>query len=451
MSFELMARPLARCQVSALRFLQCSAGLALALSTMAQPVLAQPQVYLEPFYRHTSRLVPGGKPLGSLLASEPVESTVPGSKAWRIAYVSSDAAGRSTVVTGLVAVPEGPVPAGGRPVVAWAHGTTGTAQRCGPSQLPQPAQPLNQYLLPSGTSYSDFGLPAMEAFLRRGYVIVATDYQGLGGPGQHQYAQPNSNGRDVIDAIRAVQDFQPARASTRAVVYGWSQGGGATLGAAGLRSYVAAPNSVAPISILGFVAMAPQDLGVQIPKGLNSESQARDAIAALNAQMGGNVFNFSHLAMFYWGLAAAQPGLTLTDLFTPEAAVQINSMMERKCMHELSATLSYSHGTNYRAMLKSQPSQALAWVKAIKALSPGLKPMAPVVIYWGNNDTMVPPIMHQLYYEAACREGAVVSRHELPGDQTHFSTPAASEPLYVAWVADRFAGKPVADGCGALP
>ena len=40
-------------------------------------------------------------------------------------------------------------------------------------------------LLPSGTSYSDFGLPAMEEFLKRGYVIVATDYQGLAGPGDH--------------------------------------------------------------------------------------------------------------------------------------------------------------------------------------------------------------------------------------------------------------------------
>ncbi|MBM5800455.1 MAG: hypothetical protein FJ077_06360 [Cyanobacteria bacterium K_DeepCast_35m_m2_023] len=141
-----------------------------------------------PFYANTDKLNPNGKPLGTVLASEPADSTIAGSKAWRIAYVSSDTVGRRTVVTGLIAVPDGPAPAGGRPLVAWAHGTTGTARRCGPSQLPLPAQPLNQYLLSSGTSYSDFGLPAMETFLKRGYVIVATDYQGLGGPGDHQYA-----------------------------------------------------------------------------------------------------------------------------------------------------------------------------------------------------------------------------------------------------------------------
>ena len=37
-----------------------------------------------------------------------------------------DVLGRRTVVTGLIAVPDGPAPAQGRPLVAWAHGTTGT-------------------------------------------------------------------------------------------------------------------------------------------------------------------------------------------------------------------------------------------------------------------------------------------------------------------------------------
>ena len=86
-------------------------------------------------------------------------------------------------------------------------------------------------------------------------------------------------------------------------------------------------------------------------------------------------------------------------------------------------------------------------MKRIKRLSPGLNPIAPVVIYWGNNDTVVPPVMHKLYFEAACKQGAVMSRNELPGNQTHFTTPAASEPFYVQWIDDRFAGKRVSNGC----
>ena len=432
---------------------RCAAAMAAALTLL--PVVdnagatAQPTVYLDPFYANTDALNPNGKPLGTVLASAPVASMVPGRQAWRIAYVSSDAAGRRTVVTGLIAAPIGKPPKGGRPLMAWAHGTTGTARRCGPSQMPQPAQPLNQYLLASGTSYNDFGLPAMETFLRRGYVIVASDYQGLGGPGDHQYAQNVSNGRDVINALRAARSFKPVGAGGRAIVYGWSQGGGATIGAAGQATYLQSADGAAPINILGFVAMAPQDTGIQMPPEVSTESEASKLLQSLNKQMGGDVFNFTHLMMYYWGIAAAKPGLNLSDLLMPDAVDKVNAIMQRKCIHELSASFSYSYGNSYQQMLKPTPTNALAWVKAAKALSPGLHPMAPVVIYWGNHDTMVPPVMHKLYFEAACRNGAVLSRIELPGNQTHFSTPAVAEPLYVQWVADRFAGKPVVNGCPA--
>jgi pimeloyl-ACP methyl ester carboxylesterase len=282
-----------------------------------------------------------------------------------------------------------------------AHVTTGTARRCGPSQLPEPAQPLNQILLPSGTSWSDFGLPAMEALINKGYVIVATDYQGLGGPGDHQYAQTVSNGRDVINALRAARDFKPAQAGEKAIVYGWSQGGGATIGAAGQKAYATSKDGVAPIDILGFVAMAPQDIGIQMPGGITTEAEAAKLIEALNNQFSNNVFNFTHLVMMYWGLAAAEPELKLGDLLTPQATGQIDALMQRKCIHELSASFSYSYGNSYKQMLKATPSNALAWVKAVQNQSPGLKPMAPVVIYWGNQDDVVPPVMHQMYVEAA--------------------------------------------------
>ena len=413
----------------------------------AAVVQAQPTVYLAPFYAKTSKLNPQGQPLGKVLASEPTVSTVPGSKAWRIAYVSSDGADRRTVVTGVIAVPTGPAPVGGRKLIAWAHGTTGTSRRCGPSQVDEPAQPLNQILLPTGTSWSDIGLPAMETLIQKGYVIVATDYQGLGGPGDHQYAQTVSNGRDAINALRAARDFKPAQAGEKAIVFGWSQGGGATIGAAGQGSYVKSKDGVAPIDILGFVAMAPEDIGGQMPSDITTEAEAAKLIQAFNTQMGSNVFNFTHLMMFYWGLAAAELGLNISDLLTPEATAQINAIMQRKCIHELSASFGYSYGNSYKQMLKAAPTNALAWVKAIKKQSPGLKPMAPVVIYWGNQDDVVPPVMHKLYFEAACKQGAVMSRNELPGNNTHFSTPAASQPYYLPWIEDRFNGKPLLNGC----
>ena len=78
---------------------------------------------------------------------------------------------------------------------------------------------------------------------------------------------------------------------------------------------------------------------------------------------------------------------------------------------------------------------------------PPVKPVAPVVIYWGTKDIVSPPVMGKLYREQMCRMGANVARVQLAGEQSHFTTPGASKPLYVPWIEDRFAGKPAADGC----
>jgi hypothetical protein len=125
--------------------------------------------------------------LGKLVKVEKIETSTLDAHAWKIAYVSSDVLGKKMLATGIIIAPA--ASGKGRPIMAWAHGTTGTAQTCGPSQIINPAQPLNQYFLMNGNSWTDFGIPALNAFLKAGYVIVATDYQGLGGGGKHQYIE----------------------------------------------------------------------------------------------------------------------------------------------------------------------------------------------------------------------------------------------------------------------
>lgn len=55
--------------------------------------------------------------------------------------------------------------------------------------------------------------------------------------------------------------------------------------------------------------------------------------------------------------------------------------------------------------------------------------------------------MGKLYQEQMCKLGANVGRTQLQGEQTHYTTPPVSEPLFVPWVEDRFAGKQVPNGC----
>ena len=117
-------------------------------------------------------------------------------------------------------------------------------------------------------------------------------------------------------------------------------------------------------------------------------------------------------------------------------------------MHVIADTFNYAYGTEFKTLLRDKPSNSVAWAKAlIDGSVPPVKPIAPVVIYWGTKDTAVPPIMHQLYQKQMCAMGANIERIQLPGEQTHFSTPGVSAPMYLQWVKDRVAGKPLANGC----
>lgn len=400
------------------------------------------------FYASLPDLNPNDK-LGAIVKFKKIKSDMKNVNAWLIAYVSSDVNHHKTLVTGLLVAPSGAAPAEGRPIVAWAHGTTGTAQNCGPSQVLNPAQPLNEYFLLDGNSYTDFGLPAMKALINAGYVIVATDYQGLGGGGQHQYTVSVTQAQDVINSIRAATQIKEAQAGSKAIVYGWSQGGGATITAAGLTNYLHAKDSVHDgIDIVGFVAMAPFDIAVTMPAKLSNDADARKYLQSLGEQFSENIFNFTHYAQNIWGTAAAFPDLKVEDVFTDQGAKIINTILERKCMHVASGAFNYLVGDNYKSMLRPDLKHPLAWVEANRKGSvPPIKPMAPVIIYFGSKDVTVPPIMGKLYQDQMCKLGGNVIRVQLPGEQTHFSTPGSAEAMYVKWMADRFAGKAAQNGC----
>ena len=111
-------------------------------------------------------------------------------------------------------------------------------------------------------------------------------------------------------------------------------------------------------------------------------------------------------------------------------------------------TFIYIYGDNYKSLLKPLASNSLAWLKAfVDGSVKPVKPSAPVVIYWGTKDTVVPPVMHEIYQKQMCSMGANVGRIQLPGEQTHFTTPGVSAPLYLEWIKDRMNGKPLANGC----
>jgi pimeloyl-ACP methyl ester carboxylesterase len=421
-------------------------ALGAAISILSSAVYADPP--MPPFYAAVAKMAPEGK-LGQIIKQEKIATSVKGAQAWRVAYISSDISGRKTIATGMVVVPTGPAPAGGRPVMSWAHGTTGTAQNCGPSQVFDPAVPLNQYFLVGGNSWTDYGIPSIEDWIKEGYVIAATDYQGLGGGGKHQYGVSATNGMDAINAARAAGSMKEAGANKKAIVYGWSQGGGATIAAASMPDYIQQKGTAFDgLDILGFVALAPLDLAAAAPKGKITQAQADQYFAGTLKEFSNGVFNFSHAVMGYWGNQAAFPTLKLSDILTDEGVKVINEVLDNKCMHATADTLSYNYSTTFMNLVKKNPSNTLAWSEAfVKGSVAQVKPAAPVQIYFGSADITVPPPMHKAYQDQMCKLGGNVGRMQLPGAQDHYTTPPVSKQYYLQWIKDRVAGKPLSNAC----
>ena len=412
------------------------------------PVAQSAEVALPPFYQKVTQMQPKG-PLGTVIAKEKIATSIPGAEAWRIAYVSSDINERPTISTGLVIAPKGKAPKGGRPIVAWSHGTTGTAQNCGPSQVQDPAQELNQYFLIGGTSWTDFGVPSANEFIKQGYVLVATDYQGLGGGGKHQYVISPTQARDLINSIRAAGSMGLSGSNKKAAIYGWSQGGASVVAAASMPNYINKTKTAFDgIEIIGAVAMAPLDLSVVIPaNAANDDALANKILQGLQTQFSNNPFNFAHMSMNFWALPSAFSELKLTDLYTTQGVQALDSIFSKKCMHAGADTINFNMGDTYKSTINPQPVNPRAWVKAMLASSiPAEKPVAPVVVYWGDKDTTVPPVMSQGYQKAKCAIGGNVQSVELPG-KNHFTNPPTAQPMFTQWIKDRFDGKPVPNGC----
>lgn len=109
--------------------------------------------------------------------------------------------------------PNGSPPASGRDVVAWAHGTTGIAQSCAPSLVKK--------------ALSD--IPSLANMLAHGWMVVASDYPGLGTTGPHAYLVGGEAANAVLDSVHAARNLRAPAAGSRFAVWGHSQGGHAAL------------------------------------------------------------------------------------------------------------------------------------------------------------------------------------------------------------------------------
>lgn len=353
---------------------------------------------------------------GALQASEEITTSIAGARAWKVTYASADLSGAATVVTGIVIAPAS---AGSdRPLLTWCHGTTGLGDAACPSAQPDPARELRTYFDSDATRQIDYGVPGLQGMIDAGWIVCATDYQGLGTPGRHQYLVGATQARDAVAIAHAARALDIGAGTTLGCM-GWSQGGGTAAAVAEVDSA-----DFGDLHLVGTVPMSPGVASVvfSLP-GLTDE-----------------VFNPKapidpHIVMAFAGYAAADPSLSLGDLLTPLGVSIIDEAWNTQPVHHLGDTL------NRLARLKGPVlredrrnfDQWLATMQRGSACR--VKPVAPVLLCIDTFDggTVVPVAWQEAYRTATEALGAEVTVREYPQDD-HFSLPAHCVADGFAWL-----------------
>ena len=354
-----------------------------------------------------------GKP-GTIIRVWPLEgggpSVIGTANAFRFLYRSTGLNGQPIPVSGAIFVPSGPAPAGGRNIIAWAHPTSGVVPPCAPSLMPDTAGLI-------------WGLAQM---LREGYIVVATDYPGLGTDGIHPYLIGESEGRAVLDSVRAARDWPDAGGSDRFTVWGHSQGGHAALYTGELAARYA-PD----LKLFGVAAAAPATYLVELFDADQTTSSGYDLTAM-------TVLSWSRLE-----------DIPVTSVVEP-AAMPAFEKTAHDCIESLSqfeAIEKAAKPLQSEQFLKVDPSKVEPWKGIMERNSPGQAPAgAPVFIAQGTADTTVRPAITKRFGEALCAQGVRVSFVELPG-VTHTFAARDSAAAAINWMTDRFRGAPAPSDC----
>lgn len=269
----------------------------------------------------------------------------------RILYTSTDTHGDPMVVSGYTMTPQAPWPGPGpRPVIAYAPGTSGMADRCAGSAV-------------LGTIGSS---PAVLPLLLAGYAVAATDYRGLGTPGGHTYLNRLDAGHALLDVARA----GVGNTGAPVVLFGYSEGGHAAGSAAELES------SYAPeLDIRGsYVGAPPADPSLNVDN-LDNSSLAPALLYAVG------------------GLVNAYPESADAILrqFNP-AGRELLDASQNWCSTDPAANRAFrsaditSDGRSLGENLKDEPAASLI---ALNAVGYG-RPSAPVLLSQSMSDDTVP-------------------------------------------------------------
>ncbi len=318
-------------------------------------------------------------------------------RAWEVVYRSETITGMATTVTGWIAIPEARAE---MPVMAWAHPTAGLGDDCAPSRV-------------GGRTPFHF-----EHELEAGWVVVATDYEGLGGPGLHPYLVSESEARSIFDIVRAARELD-GRVGSDLLLWGFSQGGHAVLSAAAL-----APALAPDLDVLGTVAVAPAVDLIGWPAWAIGTSQQGYLVAVVA------------------GFAAAYD-LDVTEVLAPPAVALLGEV-ETFCGDPTFYAVAKLPADEAFA---TSPAEIEPWATLLTENSPAFFPIgSPVLLVLGDQDELWPIDLLSIVVERMCAVDTPVATSIHLG-QDHSSVTGAARGETHTFLADRVARLPFESEC----
>jgi acetyl esterase/lipase len=360
------------------------------------------------FYLASEQDIAG--PPGSIIRQEPMVGAPDGASAYRVLYRSTTPEGRPIAVSGVIIVPNGTAPEGGRPIIAWAHPTSGIVSHCAPS--------LAMFIFQQ--------IAGSKEMVDRGYVIAATDYPGLGTPGPHPYLVGDSEARAVIDSVRAAHLLPGVGADHRYAVWGHSQGGHAAL-FTGLISKDYAPE----LELVGVAAAAPAtELATLMTDDLNTS--------------GGR--NLTAMTVWSWARIFGAP---IDSVIAPDAMAAVNRLAT-ECLESVFDMMLRDETSKPFAqsfLTVANPAALEPWHSLLVHNTPGvLPPGIPVFLAQGSTDDLVRPAVTRDYMQKLCRAGVKVRMLVIP-NVGHGFTGRDAAGAAIEWISARFAGHPAPSDC----
>lgn len=262
-------------------------------------------------------------------------------------------------------------------------------------------------------AFVTYAYPTLENWLAAGYAVLRSDYQGLGTPGPHPYLIGKSEGRGVLDIVRAARQLDRSLGD-RFLIAGHSQGGQAALFAA--RD---AAKWIGELELRGTATYAPA----------SHLLEQQGAIAGLTAPS-----SLSALAVtILFGATTANPRVTAERVLKPKP-LALYPQLEQRCLPQLATGNRYGGIAPADLEQPGQPDSAFSRVLA--KMNPAIETTPPILLLQGAADTTVFPFLTDELDGELRAAGDDVSYKVYPG-VNHAEILGAAEVDALAWMQGR--------------